>query len=138
VDIALRDKPALTPKRALALAIDFYTNFKIDGVDIDIPDYDMLLFQYGTYDWHDGKGEKFSVDFTRQFYIESDENEEFYQLRFALYFNKETFSDVKSLNKWSIDFTSRDEWSRYIRDTEGFKKAESLEPVFFDIRLGLT
>src|SRR2546422_9589195 len=30
----------------------------------------MCLFQWGTHDWHDGRGELFEVDFLRQFMIE--------------------------------------------------------------------
>ena len=32
-------------------------------------DGDMFLFQWGAYDWHDGNGERFEIDVTRQFVI---------------------------------------------------------------------
>jgi len=30
---------------------------------------DMFLFEWGVYDWYDGSGERFEIDFTRQFSI---------------------------------------------------------------------
>ena len=61
----------LTPENALDLVIEFYHSTHVKGIDSDIPDNDMLLFQYGTYDWLDGNGRSFSLDFTRQFILET-------------------------------------------------------------------
>src|ERR1700722_15658610 len=48
---------------------------------------DAMLFEWGVYDWQDGKGERFQVDFTRQFsvYLE-DEYDHMEQLRCTFYF----------------------------------------------------
>jgi hypothetical protein len=55
---------ALTPRQGAAAALDFYEARRATGCDVEA-DGDMLLFQWGTYDW--GEGEHFEVDFTRQF-----------------------------------------------------------------------
>jgi hypothetical protein len=40
--------------------------------DVGSEDGDMCLFQWGTHDWRDGRGERFEIDFLRQFAIEID------------------------------------------------------------------
>jgi hypothetical protein len=40
--------------------------------DVASEDGDMCLFQWGTYDWGDGRGERFEISFLRQFTIEDD------------------------------------------------------------------
>jgi hypothetical protein len=40
--------------------------------DVASEDGDMCLFQWGTYDWGGGRGERFEINFLRQFTIEDD------------------------------------------------------------------
>lgn len=54
-----------SPTRMLvAGALDFYQTVPASGLD-DEPGADMLLYQWGTYDW--GEGPFFELDLTRQF-----------------------------------------------------------------------
>lgn len=53
----------------LAAAIDFYRDVPVAGI-VREEGADMLLFQYGTYDW--GEGPAFEVDVTRQFAHDSE------------------------------------------------------------------
>ena len=48
---------------AVQLMLDFYREVRADDCDLDAGG-DMLLFQWGTYDW--GSGEAFEYDITRQ------------------------------------------------------------------------
>jgi hypothetical protein len=68
---------------ALQLVTSFYTKYKIHGVDAATPDDDMLLFQYGTHDLHDGEEVYFTIDFTRQLRV--DEDEEYFQLALTFF-----------------------------------------------------
>ena len=52
-----------TPRDGLALMFAFYESVPAEGCAG--PDRDMLLFQWGTYDW--GAGRFFEVNLTRQF-----------------------------------------------------------------------
>ncbi|MFY7865683.1 hypothetical protein [Roseateles sp.] len=52
-----------TPRQGVDLMFAFYQSEK--PVGCDGLDGDMLLFQWGTYDW--GKGRHFSLNITRQF-----------------------------------------------------------------------
>jgi hypothetical protein len=47
----------------LRAMIDFYCRVRADGCDM-VADRDMLLFQWGTYDW--GEGKRFEIDLVRQ------------------------------------------------------------------------
>ncbi len=126
-----------TAQKALELVIDFYGDILLEGVDYDIPDNDMLLFQYGIYDWQDGNGENFSVDITRQFLL--DNNEEAYQLRFTLFYpTNQIGRDIKGQSLWSIDSPNIKEWYSKINMTEGFIKAADYIPQSYTIRFGTT
>jgi hypothetical protein len=50
----------LTLAQGVRLMLDFYRDVRAQGVDLD-DDGDMLLFQWGTYDW-DGAGRTFQCD----------------------------------------------------------------------------
>lgn len=58
------------PVRDVLLAVvQFYAEQRFAGL-ADDPDTDMLLFEYGCYDW--GVGEAFQLALTRQFYSLGD------------------------------------------------------------------
>ena len=53
----------LTPAAGIELMLRFYEEERVDRCPLD-EDGDMLLFQWGIYDW--GEGEKFEVNISRQ------------------------------------------------------------------------
>jgi hypothetical protein len=91
----------------------------VEGVDPE--DGDMSLFQWGAYDWGDGKGERFEVDFTRQFSIltPSGDYDHMEQLRCTFFY--EPTDTLRA-------FGTGEEWIE-----DGFGEVESL-PVFAVIR----
>lgn len=54
----------LSPREAIDLMVDFYSAIRAEDCDLDA-DGDMLLLQWGVYDW--GEGEMFEYNITRQF-----------------------------------------------------------------------
>lgn len=54
---------ACVPRKGFAQMFSFYQSVAVEGCDQ--PDDDMLLFQWGTYDW--GSGTHFELNITRQF-----------------------------------------------------------------------
>jgi hypothetical protein len=44
-----------------------FAELPVEGVDP--VGGDMFLFQWGVYDWQDGNGERFEIDFLRQFVV---------------------------------------------------------------------
>ena len=65
-----------TPRQGIEQMLAFYREVKPVGCEEE--DGDMLLFQYGTYDWGDGR--TFEIDVTRQFmdlhHVFEDEDDE--------------------------------------------------------------
>ncbi len=61
-----------TAHEGIALMFDFYHSVSPQGCGG--PNGDMLLFQWGTYDW--GSGKHFQVDITRQFIEENLEDDD--------------------------------------------------------------
>lgn len=63
--------------------IAFYREVRVDDVDLEA-DGDMLLFQWGTYDWGSGSG--FEVDISRQLIRGAGEDDDIWQLRLTYRF----------------------------------------------------
>ena len=81
--------------------IQFYTACPASGLSEDASS-DMLLFQYGCYDW--GDGEMFEVDLTRQFIVADEEDDDaISQLHFTAYFEPDDeLRAVGSHNRWCM------------------------------------
>ena len=80
--------------------LDFYRDIRASGLDLDKQD-DMLLFQWGTYDW--GRGEHFEVDITRQLVFQDREDEEARIWQLSLRFEFAPSPELRALgdqNKW--------------------------------------
>jgi hypothetical protein len=90
----------------------------VDGVDPE--GGDMFLFQWGVYDWHDGNGERFQIDFTRQFVVNapSGDYDHMEQLHCTFYYEAGPQFD---------EFGSGDDWLQDVSAAESF-------PVFSVIR----
>ncbi len=64
---------ALLPSEALAQTLSFYREVRAEKCDLET-EGDMLLFEWGTYEW--ATGEDFHLDFTRQFILDGDEDDD--------------------------------------------------------------
>ena len=69
---------------AVEAMTQFYLDRRADDVDLD-HDGDMLLFQWGTYDW--GRGPSFQYNIARQFITSSGDDEDFLQLSITTHFD---------------------------------------------------
>lgn len=68
----------------MSAVVQFYMERPASGLS-NGRDSDMLLFQYGCYDW--GDGEMFEVDLTRQFIgVDEEDDDAISQLHFTAYF----------------------------------------------------
>jgi hypothetical protein len=72
-----------TPREGLESMLEFYANVRAVDVDLDA-DGDMLLFQWGTYDW--GNGPMFELDLTRQLIRHGAEDDDIWQLHMTYRF----------------------------------------------------
>ena len=91
----------------------------------------MLLFQYGVYDW--GEGKNLEIDFVRQLV----KNDDFIQIHISIkipYTDK--FSEVKPYNEWynsSSSDMSLDSWRDKIQNMTIFNIIDSMK---YEIEIG--
>ena len=80
--------------------LDFYRDVRASGLDLTKQD-DMLLFQWGTYDW--GRGEHFEVDITRQLIFQDSQDDDARIWQLSLRFAFEPSPALRALgdqSKW--------------------------------------
>ena len=86
---------------------------------------DMLLFQYGVYDW--GEGKNLEIDFVRQLI----KNDDFIQIHITIKIPyTDNFSDIKSYEEWynsSSSDISLDLWRDKIQNMPIFKIIDSMK-----------
>jgi hypothetical protein len=87
-----------TARDGIEVALEFFDGMKAQGVDAD--DGDMLLFQWGTYDW--GSGRNYELDITRQFVeAELEDDDAITQLSLTFRFPpSETLDAMGNGNRW--------------------------------------
>ena len=113
------------------LFFDYYSDVRF-GELAGEEDSDLLLFQYGIYNW--GEGRFFELDFTRQYYqsFPEDESHSIYQQRFTFYFSPEHFVEVPAFNVWSNETDDLDRFQETITASAGFKAAMQYHPTKFE------
>ena len=112
------------PEEALNGFISFFHKYKTKA-ELGDEEEDMLLYQYGTYNWT-GRGGNFEFNLTRQFEIPNDDD--FYQLSLTLYYKPELVGEIEDENSWSTDFEDIHKWASHIKSTIGFKKVDGNKP----------
>lgn len=131
------DKKELnTPTQALEAMLEFYKTVQILP-KVDDPDDDMLLFQYGVYDWDD-TGDKFEFDLTRQVKSPDPGDDEFYQFSLTLLYEPDEMEIIEALNAWSVDSADLNTWKQLILNSEGYQQAVKHAPYSFRVELNHT
>jgi hypothetical protein len=102
-------------------ALAFYRDVRPTGCED--PDGDMLLFQWGTYDW--GQGTYFNLDLTRQFILKGTEDDEgIFQLAFTfLYAPSVALESLKDGNRWCRSLADLAEFQRYVTSSQAYRVA---------------
>src|SRR5579871_4801619 len=91
----------LTPNQGVSAMLAYYKEHRAEGCSFD-RDADMLLYQWGTYDW--GRGEFFELDITRQLILDDGEDVDIWQLRLTFKFKPTgVLRDFDSGNRWCRD-----------------------------------
>lgn len=119
----LETQKKLTVENIIELSGKLYFNIKVKGISLDEDEEaDIILFQYGNYNWDDELGEHFSFNITRQF---TKANQDMYQLSLTLVFDPVKFKEIESYNSWSSDFQNIEAWIKNIKATKGYEVARS-------------
>jgi hypothetical protein len=114
----------------LALARERVTDRNLATYD----DADMLLAQYGTYDW--GQGAYFEADLTRQFIYTLEDGEQGWMAQLQCAFRYEPTPHLRALgdgNLWSMDL-ELDDFASKFRALPGFQVTD--RPLRLEISLG--
>jgi hypothetical protein len=87
-----------TPAEAVRAMLDFYRDIRAEDCALE-RDGDMLLFQWGSYDW--GSGRHFEFDITRQLIAGRSEDEDIWQLHLTFEFApSEELTALGAGNRW--------------------------------------
>src|SRR5579863_10129923 len=109
-------------------AFDFYANVRAFGLAA-APQADMLLFQFGVYNW--GHGEYFEVDLTRQFIIAGAEDDDaLSQLRCTAYYQPTPrFRGVGANDRWCEKRADLGNFKSFVLSSEGYLVALEETPI---------
>ncbi|MEX2581317.1 MAG: hypothetical protein WD342_19830 [Verrucomicrobiales bacterium] len=125
------------PKGIVSCMLEFYRSERVEDCDLE-EDGDMLLFQWGTYDW--GEGRWFDLNITRQFIVPSeDEDDEIFQMSASAKFVPSLELDaLKSGNTWCHSPDDLSEFSEFIEDSQAMKSLGSIPPDHLEIKYNTT
>jgi hypothetical protein len=108
------------------LMLEFYQQVRADGCAFEM-DGDMLLFQWGTYDW--GQGRHFELDLTRQFLESSDEGDSINQLHLKFHYSPNSeFEALQSGNRWCHDLSKLPEFESFILSSPAYNAVMQTDP----------
>ena len=113
---------------AVELMLEFYRKIRATNCPID-DNGDMLLYQWGVYDW--GKGETFNIDITRQFIIKGSSGDEgMSQLSFTLHFTpSEKLHKIRDGNRWCESLSELEDFREFILNSEAYQAIRDLRPA---------
>jgi hypothetical protein len=116
----------------LEIATEDYLNSEVLGLDLDNPDRDMLLFEYGNYDWT-GEGVKFNLSIKRQLFFKELDECGYYG--FTVYFDTVYIGPIQEYSKWCENKRDAKDWLVEIKNTEGIQKVLGKSAMKFEVTL---
>lgn len=125
LDARSLDLASLSADAGVRSVLEFYRTTRFDTPSIGNPD--MLLFQWGTYDW--GDGQHFELDLTRQLIwpsSEEDDEDEIWQL--SLTFKFQPPDELRALgsgDRWCEDLSEIEEFEKYIQTSSVLRAVAS-------------
>lgn len=124
---------SLSPGEGIALMLSFYQDERADGCEIG-EDGDMLLYQWGCYDW--GQGEMFEFNITRQFMDAAGEDEDIRQLSLTFKFKpSESLRKLTDGNRWCRSPDEIREFRSFIESSAAYKAVAKVKAA--DVTLEL-
>ncbi|MEI9997699.1 MAG: hypothetical protein WDO13_00245 [Verrucomicrobiota bacterium] len=129
---------ALTPREGFRLMFTFYDQIIADGCTAP-PERDMLLYQWGIYDW--GHGRFFELDLTRQFIVAADDpdDESINQLRLTFYYRpSHPLEQLQSGNRWCESRPALPDFNSFVMSSPAFLAASASQAHNIAIEYGGT
>jgi len=118
----------LTLAKGVQLMLDFYKRFRVDDCPID-KNGDMLLFDWGMYDWGDGLF--FQCDISRQFISNGLlDDDAISQLSVGFYFDPLTeFNNLKLGSHWCESLDEIISFEMFILKNDAYLSVATKQPV---------
>ena len=118
---------SFSAKEITDTSIELYNNQRIENCDLE-NDGDMLLFQWGTYDW--GKGRFFQIDMTRQMIC----SDGMYQMNAIAYYEpSKELESIKAGNQWCSNLSEVETFKGFIKASGLMDKVESIDVIKSEI-----
>lgn len=130
------DIHAAPPKQGLMALVLFYRDVRAEDVEL-MADGDMLLYQWGTYDW--GQGEQFELNLTRQLMYVADEEDDIFQL--SLTYRYPPTDDLRALGKqeqWCFHPEELDDLVAILQASEPYTRLEAEPAQAVELDFGTT
>lgn len=128
----LPDEVLSKPDTLFPVVLDYYQSSRIEGTSLE-DDGDMLLFQWGSFDW--GQGQWFEVDLTRQA-IEADaEDGSIQQLRCTFRYESGDFSDIEAGNRWCYSPNEVEDFRLFVIGSATVRRASELTHTSLEIQI---
>lgn len=121
-------RQSLTPGRGISLMLEFYRGQRADGCALD-DDGDMLLFQWGTYDF--GDGESFQLGITRQFIVADAEGDDaISQLSLTFHYQPSpTLAKLGRGERWCATPSELDAFEKFIVRSQACRSVADAKPA---------
>lgn len=121
-------KSELTVPQLVERTLSFYQSVRATGLITDAQS-DMLLFQWGVFDW--GHGERFEFDITRQFISSGAFGDDaISQLHCTAYFPPSPeLRAIPAASRWCSSAADVESFLAFIRDSAAYRAANSLKPA---------
>jgi hypothetical protein len=127
------DRTRLTPEQGVQAMLAFYREERADGCRFE-SDADMLLYEWGTYDW--GPGEFFDLSITRQLaHDSSGEDEDIWQLQLVFKFSPtDPLRALQHGSRWCHDLGELEAFERFLRASAAFQTVAAVIPGAAELR----
>jgi hypothetical protein len=122
----------LTAEHGVPAMLAYYQEERAEGCNFE-HDADMLLYEWGTYDW--GRRKFFQLGITRQLLLnDGSEDEDFWQLRLTFKFSPtDLLRDLRSGQRWCSNLGELAEFENFIRESEAYRAVAGAAPEAMDI-----
>lgn len=125
---------SLDPETAVGVMARFYRDVRASDVALE-DDGDMLLYQWGVYDW--GEGPSFELDLTRQFIVEGkNDDDAIFQLSLTLRFDPAVGLSVERGHEWCLHPDDVETLQSFITDSAAFRAVAGLQPIGTTLTFG--
>ena len=125
---------SMTSAAGVEAMLAYYAGERADGCDL-AGDGDMLLFQWGTYEWW-GQRPAFEVNITRQLIVADDEETEPRQLRLTFRFEPAVGAASGAGNRWCESPDGLSDFRRFVAGSDPMQVVSGQVPDSVELRYG--